>query len=178
MKKKQSSTLKSTKDLAFASLLSALCFVMMYLGTVTDVLDLCAVVLCSMVIVISIIEIGKAYPYMIWLSCGILCILLLPRIDYALEFILFGGIYPMLKALFEKLPKIASYAAKLAFFNIIFTGWFFLSAYLVTGGAGFRLGIIPYAAANVFFILTDLALSVMAFNYITKIRPRLKMGKR
>lgn len=178
MKKPENSSRRQTKNIALSGLISALCFVAMYLASIIDVIDLSAVVLCSMLVIISVIEIGKHYPWLIWLVASVLCLLFLPRKDIALEFVMFGGIYPILKAKFEKLPTLPSWIVKIVFFNAVFTGWFFLSKYLFALDVGLELGIIAYVAANVFFVLADIFFTLMISMYITKIRPRLGFGKK
>ena len=89
---RQTNNLSTTKSVALSGMFSALCFVVMYLAAVTEVLDLSGMVLCSMIMIVAVIEIGKYYPWLIWLVTGTLCILLIPKKDVALEFVMFGGI--------------------------------------------------------------------------------------
>ncbi|MBR6918634.1 MAG: hypothetical protein IKN38_10660 [Clostridia bacterium] len=167
------------KDVALSGIISALCFVVMYLSSIADVMDLSAIVLTAMIISVAVIEIGRYFPWLIWAVTSVLCILLLPRKDIALEFVLFGGVYPMVKSLIErKLPTIPSWIAKIVFFNAVFTLWFFISKFVFALDVGLTLGVIAYAAANVFFIIADLAFSMMIVLYMTKIRQRLKIGKK
>ena len=168
----------NTKSIALSGVISALCFVVMYLAAVTDILDLSGMVLCSMIIIIAVIEIGKYYPWLIWLVAGVLCMVLLPKKDVALEFVMFGGVYPMVKALFEKLPMPVAWVCKIVFFNAVFTGWFFLTTFIFGLDAGLKLGIVAYLAANAFFVLADVAFSLMANLYVTKLRAKLGIGKR
>lgn len=172
------SNFEKTKSIALSGVISALCFVIMYLASIIDVIDLSAVVLCAMIIIVSVIEIGRYYPWLIWLVTGVLCMLLLPRKDIALEFVLFGGVYPMLKSYFERLPIVLSWIIKLVYFNIIFTGWFFLSEYVFGVKVDLALGIIAYVAANAFFVMSDVVFTMMVSLYMTKIRPRLKIGRK
>ena len=177
MNRKKSSA-STTKDLALSGLLSALCFVLMYICAATEIFDLCAVIVSSAIIVVSMIEAKGFWPWLIWLVTGTLCLLLIPRIDIALEFVLFGGVYPMIKAFIEKLPKVPAWALKLVFFNTVFTGWYYLSKLLFACDPGFDFGVVAYLAANVFFVLSDVFLSVAAVTYVNKLRPRLGIGKR
>ena len=178
MKKKQSEKLSTTKSIALSGMMSALCFVVMYIAAVTEVLDLSGMVLCSMIIIVAVIEIGRYYPWLIWAVTGVLCMLLIPKKDVALEFVLFGGIYPMLKSYFEKLPTVLSWAVKILFFNAVFTGWFMLSKFIFMIDVDLTLGVIAYLAANVFFVLSDIAFTMMISLYFSKIRKRLKIGRK
>ena len=159
-------------------MMASLCFVVMYIASVTEIFDLSAAVVCSMIIIIAVIETGKVYPWLIWLVTGILCMLFIPKKDIALEVVLFGGIYPMIKSYVERLRPLPSWILKLLFFNAVFTVWYFLSKYLFMLDVGMALDVIAYVAANVFFVLADLCFTVMIPVYVNKLRPRMRIGKR
>ncbi len=179
MKKEKSKTAQNTEKLALAALFSALCFVLMYFGTVTVVFDLCAVTVSALIIIISVIEIKGMYPWLIWAVCGTLSLLILPDKYVALEFVMYGGIYPMLKSCFERFPKIISWIFKLLYFNIAFTASVYIAKYLfMTSDIGFELKTVAYILANFFFILSDICFSLLISIYIYKIRPRLKIGRK
>ncbi len=168
----------TTKSVALSGMMCALCFVVMYLAAVTEVLDLSGMVLCSMIVIVAVIEIGRYYPWLIWAVTSVLCMLLIPKKDIALEFVMFGGIYPMLKAYFERFPTVLSWVLKILFFNAVFTGWFMISKFIFMLDVGLTMGVIAYLAANAFFILADIAFSMMISLYLTKIRKRLKLGRK
>ena len=178
MKRPLDNNFKNTSALALSGVLSALCFVVMYIAAVTVVFDLSGMVVSSMIIIVAVIEIGKYYPWLIWLVAGTLCMLFIPKKDVALEFVMFGGVYPMMKSYFERLPTVPSWILKIVFFNAVFTGWFFLSSRLFGIDVGMTLGVVAYLAANFFFVLSDVAFSMMVTLYLSKIRPRLKLGRK
>ena len=168
----------ATKSVALSGVMAALCFVIMYLVSVTEVFDLSGVVVCSMIIIVAVIEIGRYYPWLIWAVAGTLCMFFLPKKDIALEFVMFGGIYPMIKSYLEKLPFLPSWILKIVFFNAVFTGWFFICRLLFVLDVGLTLGVIAYVAANAFFILADIAFSMMISLYMSKLRKKFKIGGR
>ena len=174
-------TSSGAKSVALSGMMSALCFVIMYIASVTDIFDLAAAVLCALLIIICVIEIGGRYPWLVWLVTSVLCLLLLPRKDIALEFVLFGGIYPMIKSYVEKLPTVISWILKIAFFNAVFTGWFFLSIKLFgvsVDTVGIKMGLVSFLGANAFFIFTDVCFSLIISAYMTKLRKKFKFGKK
>lgn len=175
---RQTNNLSTTKSVALSGMFSALCFVVMYLAAVTEVLDLSGMVLCSMIVIVAVIEIGKYYPWLIWAVTGVLCMLFIPKKDIALEFVMFGGIYPMVKSYLERLPAVLSWALKIVFFNIVFTGWFMLCKFIFMLDVGMTMGVIAYLAANAFFILADVAFSMMISLYVNKLRKRFKIGRK
>lgn len=176
---KKSKQSRNTEKLALASLFAALCFVLMYFGTVTVVFDLCAVTVSALIIIISVIEIGGMYPWLIWVVCGVLYLLILPDKYVALEFVLYGGIYPMLKSFFERFPKFVSWIFKLLYFNAAFTASVFVAKYVFAmSDIGFELKITAYLLANIFFIMSDVCFSLLISIYIYRIRPRLKLNRK
>ncbi len=178
MKRPLDNNFRNTSAIALSGVISALCFVVMYIAAVTEIFDLSGMVVCSMIMIVAVIEIGKYFPWLIWLVTGTLCILFIPKKDVALEFVMFGGIYPMMKSYFERLPQIPSWILKIAFFNAVFTGWFFLSSRLLGLDVGMTLGVIAYLAANFFFVLSDILFTLMVSFYLAKLRPRLKLGRK
>jgi hypothetical protein len=93
----------------------------MLLGSIITVLDLTMVAIASLLIMLSVIEIGGGYPYLIWLVTGVLSMLLLPDKFGALLYLLFGGIYPIFKEMFERLHYIVSWILKFSYFNAMLT---------------------------------------------------------
>lgn len=175
MKKKENKALQNTKKLALSSIFTALCFVVMYLGGLTQVLDLCAVVLSALVVIIAVIELGGMWPWLIWAVTSVLCIFFIPDKFIALEFVIFGGIYPMIKAWLEKFPAFISWSMKILYFNLAFTGAYFASTYIFgMRDVGFVLKMPAYLAANVFMILADVCFSLLISLYFAKLRPRIK----
>ena len=87
---------KTAARTALAGMFSALSVVVLFLGYATGVLDLCAVAVTSMFIAVSMIELGGAYPYLVWAVTSVISLVILPDKLLAFEYILFGGIYPIL----------------------------------------------------------------------------------
>ncbi len=179
MKKKENKVLENTKKLALSGIFTALCFVVMYVGGITQVFDLCAAVLSALVVIISVIELGGAWPWLIWAVTSFLCIFFIPDKFIALEFVLFGGFYPMVKAWLEKFPAFIAWGMKILYFNIAFTAAFLAATYIFgMWDLGFKLKIPVYVAANGFFILADVCFTLIISLYFAKLRPRIKKGSR
>ena len=102
MKKTQKqtvSTVQKTKRLTLSALLCALGAVMLCAGRLFDgSLDLTMAVLASLITVWAAEELGGYYPWLIWLATSVLALLLMPFNTAAWEYLLFAGIYPMLRA--------------------------------------------------------------------------------
>ena len=168
--------MKKTKKIALAAILSALGVIILLLGSIITVLDLTMVAIASLLIYLAVIEIGGGYPDAIWLITGILSLLLLPDKFGALLYLLFGGIYPILKAMFERLHYIVTWILKLSYFNSILALLILLSEYvfhLPDTGLGFRGGV--FLLCNAVFLLYDLAATNLVTLYLVKLRSLLRL---
>ena len=66
------------KTLALCSMLAALGVVVLLLGSFIEVLDLSAAMLASLILVITVIETGKAWPWLTYSVTALTALLLLP----------------------------------------------------------------------------------------------------
>ncbi len=120
-----------TKHLALAAVCAALGTVIMYLGSLVEVLDLTTVFAASLLVIFLQLELGGAWPALLWLVTSALSLLLLPNRFCAFEYAFFGGLYPILKYWIEKLPRLPAYILKFVAFNVLFAFvmgvslWFF-----------------------------------------------------
>ena len=167
--------MKSSKKIALSGVFVALCVVFLFIGSVFQVLDLCAAMLGSFVVLAAIIELGKGYAFGIYLASGALSILLLPYKTPAFVFALFCGFYPILKVFLNKItPKPLSILARVGVFSTsLFAMYFTLGEAL-----GFdALGGWPVIAAFIFavfmFLLYDISLERASWYYIKRIKPKL-----
>lgn len=168
-----------SKRLVFASLLCALSFVFMYVGTLTGVFDLCAVVVGAVCTIFAAIEMGGAWPWLVFAVTGTLCALLLPDKFIAMEYIVLGGLYPILKSFFEKLPKILSWGAKIAAFNLMLAACLAMAKFVLGMQDDYiAFDVIVFAAGNAFFIVYDVALTVFIAYYFQNLRHKLRIKLR
>lgn len=174
--KKESKALSNTKRLVMAAILCALSFIFMYLGTLSGVMDLCAVVGGALCCCFAVIELGSVWPWLVFAVTGVLCLVLLPDKFPALEYIALGGLYPILKAYFERLPRFISLIVKIAVFNLMLTVCLLIAKFILglpSEEIGFSLAV--YVLGNLFFLLFDYALTVFITYYMKKLRHRLKI---
>lgn len=179
MKKRENKSFEYTKKVALSGVFCALCLVIMYFGALSGIGDLLAVVVSAVIVVVAVIDIGGIFPWLIWTVTAALCLILLPDKYVALEFALFGGLYPMVKSYLERFPLFISWSMKILYFNIAFAGSFAIAKYVFSvTDIGFDLKIVSFILANLFFILSDVFLSLMISMYMVKIRPRIKRQKK
>ncbi len=166
--------MKKTKKLALAAIFSALGVVILLLGSIITVLDLSAVALASILIMIAVIEVGGAYPYLIWLVTGALSMLLLPDKFGALVYLVFGGVYPIFKAMYERLHPAVSWMLKFSTFNVMLILMILIGSFvmgLTDTGLAFTLPV--FALCNFTFFIYDIATTHLITLYLVKLRKTL-----
>lgn len=166
--------MKNSRKIALAAILSALGVIILLLGSIITVLDLTAVAMASLLIMIAVIEIGGWYPYLVWLVTGLLSLLLLPSKFIALLYLVFGGVYPILKAMFERLHYAIAWILKLSYFNGMLSFLIFISIYLLhlpDTDLGYNWFV--YLLCNGAFILYDIAATQLVTFYLIKLRKTL-----
>ena len=170
---------KRTKYLTLSAMLIALAVVIMALGSLVEVLDLTTAVFASFLCIYAVIEMGGAYPWMIWLASSILSILLLPLKTPAIFYALFFGFYPILKEKFERLRPPVSMTLKVISFHVSLAGivlllWAFVPSALALNGTKW-LPIALYAGALVCFFVYDVALTRVITFYYVRLRNRFRI---
>ncbi len=170
--------MNTSKKITFCAIVSALGVICLFLGSVTQVLDLTAVAVVSFFCIVTKLELGGFYPYLVWLVTSALSLLLLPDKFAPLIYALFGGIYPILKSYIEKLPSVISWVAKIITFNILFTAIILLCLYVFhIPDTSLGFNILVYAVCNGAFILFDVACTKLLTLYIFRFRKRLRLDK-
>ncbi len=170
---------KQTKYLTVSAMLCALSVILLSLGSLVEVLDITAAVLASLLCVYAVIEMGGAYPWLIWLVSSFLSLLLLPQKTPALFYALLAGFYPILKEKIEKLSRPIAWLLKLAVLHLslgaIVLGLriFFPSALDMSGTKWMLIAL--YLASVVCFVLYDIALSRVITFYLFKLRYRFRI---
>ena len=159
-------------------MLSAFGVVVLALGAIIEIMDLTTVAVASLCVFFAIIEMGSPFQYFVYFATGFLSLILLPDKFAAIAYILFGGIYPVLKRIFERFPKILSWTAKILYFNLILTAiiWLSLNILKISGDdIGFSIAV--YILGNVTFVLYDIAMTMLISFYLFKLRDRFRIGR-
>ena len=167
---------KQTKRIALCAILSGLSLAVLYIGALSGIFDLCAVIVGALGIAFVVLEIGGIYPWLTGAVTGILCLLLLPDKFVALEYLVLGALYPIIKSLLERFAKILSWALKLIYLNSALTVCVLLAMF-VLHSQDFVSASWPviFAAGNVFFVIYDIALTSFISVYVLRLRKRLKI---
>jgi len=167
---------KRTKYLTVSAMLAALGVIILMLGSLIDVLDVSVAVLASLLTVYAVIEMGGAYPWLIWLVTSVLSMVLLPQKTPALFYACFAGFYPIIKEKLEKLKRPIALLLKIVVFHLCLGALLvmmrlFLPDLLDMEGARW-LPAVLYAMCFGCFLLYDFALTQLITYYLVKLRKR------
>jgi len=174
MKNKTATPRRRTKNLALASILCALGVVLLLLSSVVEVLDLTLCAFASFLVALTVIELGSFWPYLVYLVTGVLSALLVPNKFAAVVYILFAGIYPIFKEMFERLHYVITWLLKFSFFNMALLLVVLFSVYILhleDTGMAYKISVM--LLGNGAFLLYDIALSKIIQLYIIKLRRML-----
>ena len=175
-----------TKRVAVCGVFIALGIILLYIGSLIEVLNISMAAIASLICIIAVIEYGGLYPLMIFGATAILSMLLLPEKFTPTIYALLIGYYPILKELIERLgkngrlsKKIAlpfQYLIKLLFFNAALAAVVLVSVYiLILPESAEWLQIVTFCLANLTFLVYDLALTRMISTYVFRVRSRFKL---
>ncbi|MBQ2767343.1 MAG: hypothetical protein IJF49_04605 [Clostridia bacterium] len=167
-----------TRRMTTGAAFVALGVILLWLGAVVEVLDLSLAAIASVLTVMGVIEFGSAFPWLVWGATSLLSLLILPAKFPALLYFLFMGLYPMLKAIFERQHYIIAWILKLSAFNTALLLLIVLCTYVFAlPDTGLAFEAVVFALANGAFVLYDIALSRLILLYLFKLRPRFRLNK-
>ena len=171
--------MKNSRILALSALLSALGVVLLFVGSASQILDLSCAALASMIVLYAVIEMGGAWPYLIYAVTSLISILILPDKFAALIYLLFAGYYPILKKAIEKIRKlIPEWIIKIVVFNAALTGVIWASKEILgLPDEEIAFKWIVYLVCNAVFVVFDLALTRIITAYYASFRKRFKFLK-
>lgn len=151
--------MKKTKQLTFCALMSAMGVVILLIGSLLEVFDLCAVLISATLIFVVCEELGGVKAFATYVACATLSALILPSKLIAVEYAIFA-IYPVLRAIFEKRSRAVCISLKVLYMVASATLALVLVRKLFTTGdtnadwleiATWLLGILCLIIADVFF---------------------------
>ncbi len=181
--------MKRTKILTLSAALVALSVVLMFLGSLVEVLDLVMLFVASLFLAFAVIEFGGGWPWMIYAATSVIGVLILPNKFVVCEYAVVVGLLPMLKSYFEKLPRVAGALLKYLSFNLLFGGAVALF-YLVLGMPyaavtvfsltipAYFVPVVLFALGNLCYFCYDILLTRMITLYYFKFRDRIRRALR
>ena len=166
----------------------ALSVIILYMGSLIEVLDISMAAIASLLCIIAVIEYGRGYAWMVFGGTALIAMLLLPEKFTPSLYALLIGYYPILKELIERIGKkspfpspgkrysVLRWAIKLLFFNCAFLAFALVAIYLLALPESAKwMKITMFILANVAFVLYDVALTRLISTYIFRIRDRLRL---
>ena len=167
--------MKHTKKITLTAFLAALSVVLLLLGTFSRVLDLSAAAIVCCFVVFLRLETGSVYPILFWGATSLITLLIYPTGGAGLFFALFG-LYPLLKALLERLPRILEWLFKLLICAAVLAAYVLLAIFVFhledAVLTGWMLPVFLLAGAAA-FVLFDIALSRLIVFYSLRLRARI-----
>ena len=170
--------MKKTKKLSFCGIMTALCVVILLLGSFFSTIDLSMSALAGMVLILAVIEMGDKWAWSVFVASSLVGMLIIPSKLVVCFYVCFMGWYPIAKRSFERLHPFLAWCVKLSAFNVFLTVIIWaVNNILHLPQSDFSFSPALYALGNVTFVIYDIALSKMILLYIVKLRNILKLNK-
>lgn len=152
------------REIARGGLLAAVAVALLYVGGTATYVGVAACVAAGVTSAVPLLRRARVRTaVMLYLTVSVLSALLVPRKVVAAAYVLFCGLYPIVKFLIEsRVPPQAQWGLKLAYFNIVLAVAGVLAVFVFFPGMAvtglFRIAAVWFAA-NVGFFIYDVALS-------------------
>ena len=154
----------TAKEIARGGVLAAAAVALLYLGAAMPYMAPAACIVAGTASAVPLLRRDRVRTaVLLYLAAGVLGPLLVPRKGVAAAYLLFCGLYPIVKFLIEsRVPVHRQTALKLAYFNIMLPVAAALMVFVFAPGVAFsgllRI-VLLWAAADVLFLMYDVALS-------------------
>ena len=156
----------------------ALSVVLMLFGAVFEVMDLSCAAICSALMIFLILELGGAYPALVYCATTLLGMLLLPNKLPALYYALFFGWYPIVKLPLERLSRVTSWILKLVLCAISLTVILLTSTLFAPAEELIGISVPVYVLCLAVFAIYDVALSRITVAYLVRYRHKIKLWRK
>ena len=158
--------------MALVGVLAALSLALLLLASFSPSGRMGIAAVAGLVNAAAVISGGLHSGCLCWAVAGILGLILSPDKGNILLYLVFFGLYPMVKSLIEQLHKAPlEWLCKLAFFNAVLTFcWFVLRDVLLAGlPAVFEQLWVLYLGGNIVFLIYDYGFSKLVMFYAARI---------
>ena len=158
-------------------MLTAISVVVLYLGSVFEIMDLSISCAASVTVLFCVVELGGKYAFAVYAATSVLSLILVPNKWIAVYFIMFFGIMPITKKLFEKTGKILSWGLKIAAFNAEIFAFYFIALkldFFAENEKALPYLLVMLVLANVSFVLADILYTLLFRIYDKKYRARIR----
>ena len=169
---------RNSFNVAIGGIVASLAVVLMFFTGVFPFATYALPALAGLLMVIIVIDYNVKWALSVYVAVSILSLLITPDREAALLFIAFFGYYPILKSIFEKLPRVIEYVLKFLVFNLAIVGAYYLIINILgmpdilsefeEVGIPLMLGL-----GNVTFLIYDIAISKIVTLYIKWFKPKI-----
>lgn len=173
---------KLSFKITLGGIVAAMSLIFMFFTGVVPIMAYTLPALAGAFLIVIVIELGKKWAILTYATVSILSFFLTPDKEAAMLFTMFLGYYPIIKSFLEKIKfRPLEYVSKIAIFNVsiifayqiiirIFSTPELLDEFKEFGKYSIPIFLI---AANVAFILYDIALTGVISTYINTFRPKI-----
>ena len=169
--------MKKTKKLALSAIFAAVGVVILFLGSLLEVLDISAACIASLIVLFCLTEMGVAYAAGVYATVTVLSFIILPNKMAAFFFAFFFGPLPITKMLFEKLGTktgaVLCWLFKLLLFNAELVAFWFLAKGLLEIPEKTFIIVLYAVLSNAMFVLADILYGQLTRIYFRSIRKRI-----
>ena len=161
------------KEITLSAILIALTIIILYLNLLLPISTISILTLASLLIPIALIRGSMKSAILVYISSSIIGLFLIP-INIILLYILFFGIYGIVKYFIEKINNMPlEILFKIIFFNIIlFISFFIFKTFISIQITKLPIGLF-WIMAQVVFLIFDYALSLLITFYLEKIHTKV-----
>lgn len=166
--------------LALAAMLTALSLVVLWAAAMAPWGRIGLVAVAGLMPAAAVISAGPAAGGLCWAGTSVLALILLPSKGCGLLYLIFFGLYPLVKWAAERLRKLPlELVVKLAFFNVALTVlWFGLRGIFLWGiPQAEELGWLLYPIGNVVFLVYDYGFSKLIAFYAARVDRPMRRGQ-
>ena len=165
--------------MALTGVLTALSLVFLWISAISPAGRLGIVAIAGVFPAGAVVSAGLGAGFFCYGATGLLGLILLPAKGSAALYLLFFGLWPMVKSLLERLnSRVLEWAGKFLVFDLILSlCWFGLrSLFLPFLPPALEAGWMVYAVGNVAFLIYDLGFSKLIAFYQARIDRALRNG--
>ena len=169
--------MRKTKKISVCAMLTAIGVVILYLGSVFEIMDLTISCAAALAVFLCAWELGVKYALAVYAATSMLAIMLVPNKWIVFYFVMFFGIMPLTKRLFEKAGKVFSWVLKIAGFNAEIFAFYFAALkldFFAPDERGTVYLLILLALMNAVLIMADIAYTLIFKVYEKKYRARIR----
>jgi len=161
------------KEITLSGILTGLTIVILYLNLLLPISTISILTLASLLVPIALIRGSMKSAILVYVSSSIIGLFILP-LNIIILYILFFGIYGIVKFYIEKINKLPlEIFIKIIFFNIIlFLSFFVFKTFIPIEITKLPIGIF-LIIAEIVFLLYDYALTLLISFYLQRIHPKL-----